>query len=148
VAPVSTEKQYVVFRLMGQHYAAAIDVVREVTYQMPVTRLPNTPPFVEGVIDLRGEILPVVDLRTRLGLPAEHQGETRLMILNLGERSVALKVDGVDQVQTLRDEEITPPDAQVTVVGQDYVQGVARVGDSLVVLLDLARLMDTTPGAA
>ena len=140
---MGTERQYVIFRMMGQLYGAAIDVVREVNYLTPVTRLPNTPAFVEGVIDLRGEILPVIDLRKRLGMPVrEADTESRLMVLNLGERSAALLVDGVDQVVTLNTDQIVPPDAHVVTAGRDYVAGVARTAETLVVILDLARLMD------
>ncbi|HYG57134.1 MAG TPA: chemotaxis protein CheW [Symbiobacteriaceae bacterium] len=140
---MGTEQQYVIFRMMGQLFGAPIDVVREVNYLTPVTKLPNTPDFVEGVIDLRGEILPVVDLRKRLGLPVRTaDAESRLMVLNLGERSAALLVDGVDQVVTLNSEAIIPPDAHVVLPGKEYVLGVARSEESLVVMLDLGRLMD------
>lgn len=140
---MGAEQQYVVFRLMGQLFGAAIDVVREVNYLTPVTRLPNTPEFVEGVIDLRGEVLPVIDLRKRLHLPPrEADAESRLMVLNLGERAAALIVDGVDQVLTLNSDQIVPPDSRVVLAGRDYVTGVARSGETLVVILDLARLMN------
>ncbi|HYF76392.1 MAG TPA: chemotaxis protein CheW [Symbiobacteriaceae bacterium] len=139
---MGAEQQYVVFRLMGQLFGAAIDVVREVNHLTAVTRLPNTPEYVEGVIDLRGEVLPVISLRRRLGLPAkEADADTRLMVLSLGERSAALVVDGVDQVLTLNQDEIVPPDAHVVLPGKDYVTGLARSGESLVVILNLARLM-------
>lgn len=136
-------KQYVVFRLDEQLYGAAIEVVREVSYLTPITRLPNTPSFVEGVIDLRGEVMPVIDLRKRLGLPTRPaDGQTRVMIASFGQLTAAMVVDGVDQVITLEDEEIVAPDQQVTVAGQDYVFGVARQGEQLVVLIDLTRLVN------
>jgi purine-binding chemotaxis protein CheW len=141
---VGAEQQYVVFRLIGQLFGASIDVVREVTYLSTVTHLPNTPAYVDGVIDLRGEVLPVVDLRKRLGLPQRDEAEkdARLMILNLGERSAALVVDGVDQVINLDPAEIVAPDQQLTLPGQDYVTGMVRSGERLVVLLDLDRVME------
>jgi len=140
---VGAEQQYVVFRLMGQHFGAAIDVVREVTNLTPVTRLPNTPEYVEGVMDLRGEVLPVINLRKRIGAPTrEADAESRLMILSLGERSAAVIVDGVEQVLTMNTDQIIAPDAHVVMHGKDYVIGVARSGESLVVILDLARLMN------
>ena len=141
---VGAEKQYVVFRLEGQLYGAEISVVREVSYLTPITRLPNTPPYVEGVIDLRGEVMPVIDIRKRLGLPArEADGETRVMILSVRDMTSALVVDGVEQVLTLSDEQITAPDQRVTVAGQDYVVGVARSGEQLVIIMDLARMLNT-----
>lgn len=135
------EKQYVVFRLEGQIYGADISVVREVNYVTPVTRLPNTPDFVMGVMDLRGEVLPVIDMRRRLGMPTrDSDNETRVMILDLGGHPSAITVDGVDQVVTLNDEQIVPPDQRLALPGQDYVIGVARSGENLVVIMDLVRL--------
>ncbi|MFS8640185.1 MAG: chemotaxis protein CheW, partial [Symbiobacteriaceae bacterium] len=94
--------QYVIFRLADQWYGADIAVVREVSYLTPVTRLPNTPHFVEGVIDLRGEVMPVIDMRKRLGLPARPaDGDSRIMILTVGGLTAALVVDGVEQVATI-----------------------------------------------
>ncbi len=134
--------QYVIFRLADQWYGADIAVVREVSYLTPVTRLPNTPHFVEGVIDLRGEVMPVIDMRKRLGLPARPaDDDSRIMILTVGGLTAALVVDGVEQVATIEEEAITQPDASLTVAGQDYVCGVARLGDRLVVLIDLARML-------
>jgi purine-binding chemotaxis protein CheW len=143
VSGLGAERQYVVFRLEGQRYAAPIDVVREVTYMTPITRLPNTPSYVDGVMDLRGEILPVINLRARLGMPArEDSSETRLMILNLGAHSSALVVDGVEHVINLSEEQIVPPDAGIILPGQEYVRGTVRAMDSLVVILDLDRLLE------
>lgn len=144
VSGVSAEKQYVVFRLDDQLYGAEITVVREVSYLSPITRLPNTPAYVEGVIDLRGEVMPVIDIRKRLGLPTRQaDGETRVMILDVGQITTALVVDGVDQVLTLRDEQISPPNAHVTVAGQDYVVGVARSAEKMVIVMDLPRMINT-----
>ncbi|MFZ5824991.1 MAG: chemotaxis protein CheW [Bacillota bacterium] len=141
---MGADKQYVVFRLEGQLYGAEITVVREVSYLTPITRLPNTPPYVEGVIDLRGEVMPVIDIRKRLGLPSrEADSETRVMILSVRDMTSALVVDGVEQVLTLSDEQITAPDQRVTVAGQDYVVGVARSGEQLVIIMDLARMLNT-----
>lgn len=141
---MAAEKQYVVFRLEGQFYGAEITVVREVSYLSPITRLPNTPPFVEGVIDLRGEVMPVIDIRKRLGLPPHAaDGETRVLILSVGDMRSALVVDGVDQVLTLKDEQITPSDSRVVLHGQDYVIGVARTSEKLVIIMDLARMIST-----
>lgn len=139
------DRQYVVFRLEGQSYGADITVVREVGSMLPVTRLPNTPDYVDGVLDLRGEVLPVIDLRRRLGLPTRPADqETRVMILDLGHHSSALVVDGVEHVITVQTEAIMAPESQLILPGQDFVTGVARSGDHLVIIMDLKRLMDST----
>lgn len=141
---MGADRQYVVFLLEGQLYGADITVVREVIHPTPVTRLPNTPTYVEGVIDVRGEVMPLIDIRKRLGLATrETDAETRVMILNVGGLPSALVVDGVDQVLTLNDEQIVPPDSRVTMAGQDYVRGVARSGEKLVIVMDLTRLLTT-----
>lgn len=134
--------QYVIFRLDDQWYGADIAVVREVSYLTPVTRLPNAAHYVEGVIDLRGEVMPVIDMRKRLGLPVRPpDGDSRIMILTVGSLTAALVVDGVEQVATIEQEAISQPDDSLTVAGQDYVYGVARMGEKLVVLIDLARML-------
>jgi len=140
---MAVEKQFVVFRLAGQRYGAPIDVVREVTYLTPVTPLPGAPAYVEGVVDLRGEVIPVINLHRRLGIPdGAEQEDRRLMVLTLGERPAAVIVDEVDQVLNLPAEAVLPPDPSVQVPGQAYVTGIARDGaGGLVVMLDLADLL-------
>lgn len=136
------EKQYVIFRLEGQLYGAEVGVVREVVQLGPITRLPNTPAFVDGVIDLRGEVMPVVDIRKRLGLPVRPaDDETRALILDVGGLTAALTVDGVEQVATLDEEQIAPADSRMALPGQDYVVGVARSDERLIIVMDLARLL-------
>lgn len=136
------DRQFVLFRLNGQAYGADISLVREVNYLSPITRLPNTPSFVEGVLDLRGEVLPVINLRRRLGLPdREGDRETRVMVVDLGSRSAAFIVDGVEQVVSLRPEEVEALDLPLPTVGQDYIAGIARSGGSLVVIMDIMKLI-------
>jgi purine-binding chemotaxis protein CheW len=140
---MSEARQFVIFVLDDQAYGAGIQVVREVNLVTAVTRLPRTPAYVEGVIDLRGEIMPVIDLRKRLALAErEADADTRLMILALSSGPVALVVDAVDHVITLADEAITAPGEGMTVAGHAYVTGVARVEDRLVVILDLVALIE------
>ncbi|HLO04452.1 MAG TPA: chemotaxis protein CheW [Symbiobacteriaceae bacterium] len=130
------------FRLDGQRYGAPITLVREVGYMQAATRLPLTPDWVEGVVDLRGEVLPVINLRRRLGLPEKAlTAETRLMVLASSERSVALIVDEVDTVTILSDEQIGQPDAGLLPGAEEYLTGVARTGDGLILLIDLVRLL-------
>ncbi|WP_374713404.1 chemotaxis protein CheW [Symbiobacterium terraclitae] len=134
--------QYVIFRMDDQLYGADIAVVREVSYLTPVTRLPNAPHYVEGVIDLRGEVMPIIDLRKRLGLPGRPaDGDTRIMVLSAGGITAAVIVDGVEQVISIDADTIAQPDSSVAVAGQDYVYGVARMDGRLVVLIDLSRLL-------
>jgi purine-binding chemotaxis protein CheW len=133
------------FRLDGQRYAAPIHLVREVGYMQQTTRLPLTPDWVEGVVDLRGEVLPVINLRRRLGLPEKPAtDETRLMVLSSGLRSAALIVDEVDTVVTLDEAQIGQPDPDLLPGAEEYLTGVARTPEGLLVLIDLVRLVGLT----
>lgn len=133
------------FRLDGQRYGAPIALVREVGYMQSATKLPLTPDWVEGVVDLRGEVLPVINLRRRLGLPEkESSAETRLMILSNGERSAALIIDEVDTVTALAEEQIGKPDPGLLPGAEEYLTGVARTDGGLIVLIDLVRLIGFT----
>lgn len=133
------------FRLDGQRYGAPITLVREVGNMQGATKLPLTPDWVEGVVDLRGEVLPVINLRRRLGLEQkELSAEARLMILSNGERSAALIVDEVDTVTTLSEEQIGKPDAGLLPGAEEYLTGVARTDEGLLLLVDLVRLIGFT----
>jgi purine-binding chemotaxis protein CheW len=136
------EHQFVVFRLESQEYAVVVEAVREIVEPMPVTPLPNTPVFVEGVISLRGEVIPVIDLRRRLQMPPAAPGaETRIMIAELPNQTVGVRVDGVAEVIKLDEERIVEPDPAFTVAGREYVRGLVQAGARLVVVLDLPRLL-------
>lgn len=140
---MGAEQQYVVFRLEQQLYGTPVSVVREVSHVLPVTRVPSAPPYVDGVVDLRAEVLPVVNLRRRLGLaPREPDRESRLIVLLLGEQAVAVLVDGLDQVVTFHPEMVTPPDERLGIAGEEFVTGIAREGEELVLLLDLAGVLE------
>lgn len=142
------EMMVVPFRLDGQRYGAPITLVREVGYMQSATRLPLTPDWVEGVIDLRGEVIPVINLRRRLGLPENTAAATgdghRLIILDVGGRSVALIVDEVDTVTMLTEDQIGKPDANLLPGAEEYLTGVARTADGLIVLIDLVKLIGLT----
>lgn len=135
---MGAESQYVIFQLEGQQYGASVDVVREVTYMTAVTRLPNSPDYVEGVLDLRGEVMPVINLRRRLGISdREPQQDERLMVLTLGDRTAAVRVDRVDEVLSLPEEAVLPPDPATSLPGQEYVMGLVRRDGGIVVMLDM-----------
>lgn len=134
--------EVVIFTVGQQEYAVPITAVMEVQAWTQPTPVPDAPPIVEGVIDLRGEVMPVVDIRKRLGLPVRPaDAETLALILDAGGLTAALTVDGVDQVVTLTDDQISPPESRMTLPGQDYVVGVARSDDRLIILMDLSRLL-------
>jgi purine-binding chemotaxis protein CheW len=129
--------QYLTFALGDEEYGVAILNVQEIKGYAPVTPIPNTPPYVKGVMNLRGTIVPVIDLRLRLGMPATAYGPfTVIVVLAVGAKVVGAIVDAVSDVLTLPDADVQKtPDLAV---GTDmrFVGGIAQAGGKLVVLLD------------
>jgi purine-binding chemotaxis protein CheW len=116
--------------------------VHEIIRLQEITPIPRAPGFVEGVINLRGRILPVIDLRRRLDLPSvEPTKRTRIAIVEMAEHIVGVVVDGVTRVLRLEAQSIEPPSPYVAGINSEYLQGIARVGNDLVVLLDLDRIL-------
>jgi purine-binding chemotaxis protein CheW len=122
--------QLCAFRVGGEDYAIDIMRVREIIPPLPVTPVPRAPPFVEGVARLRGEVLPVVDVRKRFGLPASPPTRrTRFLVVVVGRRRLALAVDEVCEVLRLRRNELRPAPALVGLEGPRFFLGVAGGAD-------------------
>jgi purine-binding chemotaxis protein CheW len=132
------EQQLVVFQLGGELYGVDIARVHEIIRMQTVTRVPRAPSFVDGVINLRGKVIPVVDLRRRLGLPsAEHTRASRIVVVEIGDQVVGIVVDGVSEVLRVSSSVIEPPGPVVAGVDSEYVQGIAKLPERLVIMLDL-----------
>jgi purine-binding chemotaxis protein CheW len=134
--------QHVVLLLGREEYAVPINAVREIVRWREPRPLPGQPPDVEGAVDLRGEVVMVVDLRARLGSPGAASADQDIVVLDLPDREpVGLTVDGVSEVLQAGEGEYRPAPGGVGC--GDYVDGVLVLGDRLVVLLDLERLLDS-----
>ncbi|MDQ0285637.1 purine-binding chemotaxis protein CheW [Desulfofundulus luciae] len=135
------ELQLVVFHLKEQTYGVDIGHVLEIIRASDITAIPGAPDFVEGVINLRGRVIPVIDLARRLGLaPINVTGNTRIVIVEVGGTTAGMMVDGVSEVLRLPRESIQPPPAMVAGVSAAYLQGIALVDDRLIILLDTTRI--------
>lgn len=140
----ASDEQVVVLRVGGGDYAVPIGGVQEIVRVPPITRVPNAHPSVEGVINLRGKVLPVVDLAARLGLGTAAGGRgARVVVVGEGAEAQGLLVDGVSEVLMIAATDVEPPSDVVSGPEQNAVRGVAKVGERLVLLLDL----DTVVGA-
>lgn len=147
--PGAAEGQYVTFGLGDETFAAPVGLVREIlTYQAP-SRIPNGPPYLLGLTDVRGRGVPTADLRIRLGMaPVEPTLNTRILVLDVPVEgrilSLGLVADRVYEVTGFAADEIEPsPDIGVK-WRSDYISGVVRRAEGFVVLIDLARLLSTT----
>ncbi|NOZ76311.1 MAG: chemotaxis protein CheW [Euryarchaeota archaeon] len=143
---VSEEVQLVVFSLGDEEFGVDIKSVREIIKMTEITRVPNSPEFVEGVINLRGQITTVIDLRKRLDIPPRERDEdTRIVIVDLEKTTVGMIVDSVSEVLRLPKKDIDPTPAISTDVEADYIRGVGKLKkgeqDRLLILLDLKKIL-------
>ncbi len=138
-------KQYVVFMLGKENYGVDIQKVTTIEKIMSFARVPKTPDYVKGVINLRGEIIPVIDLRTKFGMEiTEETEETRIIILKINEIPLGIIVDEVDEVLNLTEETIENVANFTNDLSMDYILGVGKVDGRIVTLLNLEKLADVS----
>ena len=134
--------QLVTFRLGQEEFSLDILKVQEIIRHMELTRVPRSPDFVEGVINLRGRVIPVLDLRKRFGLPdVEDTSATRIIVVEVEGVTVGLKVDGVSEVLRINADTVEPPPALVTNIESDYIKGVGKLDNRLLILLDVSKIL-------
>lgn len=139
---MSENIQVVSFKLGAEEYGVDIAQVQEINRMVSVTHVPRAPKFMEGVINLRGQLIPIIDLRTRFGMErAEHTKNTRIVVTEIGAKRVGMVVDSVSEVLRLPVEEIEDAPEMLTGVETEYIRGVGKVEDRLIILLDLARII-------
>ncbi len=138
-------RQLVVFELANEVYGINIGTVREIIRMQTVTYVPDSPDFVEGVINLRGRVIPVVDLRKRFGLPVtEATNESRVLVVDISGDDIGVIVDAVTEVQRISEDSVEPTTTLVTTEDSYYIEGIAKVDDQLLILLDLDKALDST----
>lgn len=144
------EQQLVVFELSNEHYGVDISAVESIIKMQPITGVPQAPSFVEGITNLRGSILPVMDLRKRFGLrdtsqmdgkPTSQRDESRIVVVSMDGMKVGMIVDAVSEVLRVPADAIEPPPPMVTSINSAFITGIAKVGEKLIILLDLARIL-------
>lgn len=136
------EKQYVIFKLNEEEYGVEISHVQEITEHKTVTSVPNTPSFIEGIINLRGNIVPIVSIKKRFNLPQEKAGaDHRVIIINLGSKQVGFVVDDASQVLTMDESQIENAPELITGIDRDYIIGIGKVSEKIIILLDLEKIL-------
>jgi len=133
--------QLVTFKLGNEEFGVDILKVQEINRMMNITRIPNAPIFIEGVINLRGKIIPIVDLRKRLGFKNGHFDKTtRIIVVELDGLVLGFIVDSVSEVLRVPENTIEPPPSVVASVESDYIEGVGKLNDRLLILLELKKI--------
>ncbi len=140
-------RQFVGFRLDGEDYAIAITMIREIILMKPITRLPQAPDAIEGLINLRGTVIPIVNLRKRFRLPPRpFDDETRTIVVNVHDKTVGCIVDEVSQVMRITSDQIQPVPISMASVARRYISGLAMLEDCLLIILDLEKLFGAGEG--
>ncbi|ABO50951.1 CheW protein [Desulforamulus reducens MI-1] len=136
------EEQIVVFQLMEQVYGVDINSVYEIIRMESITKIPRAPQFVEGVINLRGRIIPVIDLGNRFGLGQnERTQNSRIIIVEVSGQTIGIIVDSVQEVLRIPVNSIEPPPPVVNGIDAAYIRGIAILEERLIILLDQNRIL-------
>ncbi|MBI2839503.1 MAG: chemotaxis protein CheW [Acidobacteria bacterium] len=134
--------QLVSFRLADEEFGIDILKVQEIIRMVDMTRVPNSPEFVEGVINLRGRIIPIIALRKRFGVePRPPDKRTRIMVVEVDRKTIGFIVDSVSEVLRIPRSTVEPTPEVVSSVNAEYISGVGKLEDRLLILLDLNRLL-------
>lgn len=134
--------QLVVFNLANEEYGVSITQVQEIIRQQENTRIPGMPSFIDGVINLRGKIIPIIDLRDRFGLPKkEGDDRTRIVVVEVSTQTVGLVVDSVSEVLHLTEEAINALPPTMTNINAEFIKGVGKTERRLIILLELEKIL-------
>ncbi len=136
--------QLVSFHLGEEEFGVDILNIQGINRMVEITRVPNSPDYVEGMINLRGQVIPIIDLRKRLGLAAkESDKDTRIIIVEIDATVIGFIVDSVNEVLRIQRNIIEPPPPMLTGIDSDFITAVGKLEDRLLILLDLEKVLST-----
>ncbi len=139
---MANEKKYLTFDLNDDEYGLEILQVREIIGLMGITALPEVPAYVKGVINLRGKIIPIIDLRLKFGMPsAAFTNETCIIVLCLRNAPIGILVDKVREVLDIKEENIESVPSFGTSVHAEYIRGIGKAGENIKILLDIDKVL-------
>lgn len=136
--------QLVTFAISEEEFGIDILKVQEIIRMMDITKVPSSPPHVEGVINLRGKVIPVIDLRSRFGMETRpHDNQTRIVVMELHGMIIGFVVDAVSEVLRIQSSTVEPPPSVVAGIESEYIKGVGKLDNRLLILLDLDKLISS-----
>jgi purine-binding chemotaxis protein CheW len=141
--------QLVTFSIGNEEFGVEILKVQEINKMMQVTKIPNSPSFVEGVINLRGKVIPIINLRNKLRLPPkEHNKNTRIIVMEIQGKTIGFIVDAVSEVLRIPRSITEPPPPMIGGVSSEYIVSVGKLEDRLLILLDVDRILSNEEKSA
>lgn len=136
------ENQYVIFKLADETYGIRIECVSEIIRMQTITKIPKSLDFVEGVINLRGRIIPIIDLKKQFNLgDVTRSKDTRIIVVEMKQEIVGMVVDEVSEVLSLSHDSIEPPSNMVSRVNMEFIQGIGKWDERLIILLDTEKIL-------
>lgn len=139
---LDSERKLVVFRLGREVYGIDISAVAEISQMQDITHVPRTPPFIEGIINVRGQVLPVIDLRKRFGLEmSDLSRDSRIIQVEVGPNKLGLIVDAVTEVLPISSNMIEPTSPVISSIDTEFIQGVVKADQRLIILINLERVL-------
>jgi purine-binding chemotaxis protein CheW len=140
----STERQYVIFRLGSEVFGLEINRVKEIIVYQDTTRIPGIGELIDGIINLRGHVIPIFNLRRKFGFPeVENTRSTRIVVVEAHDNTVGIVVDGVSEVLIIPGNIVEKPSSMITNVDANHISGIAKVEEKLVILLDLEKVIQS-----
>lgn len=136
--------KYLTFFLANEEYGVEILKVQEIIGMLPITRVPRTPSFVCGVINLRGKVIPIIDLRERFGMPTELPPEACIIVVQVHGMQLGVVVDKVSEVLTIAEQQLEPTPSFGVDVNTDFLLGIAKGDGRVRLLLDIDRVLTAT----
>lgn len=140
-AATAPPKEFLTFRLGDQEFGVDILKVQEIRGYADVTRIPDTPDYIKGVINLRGSVVPVVDMRLKFRLPAHYDDFTVMIVLNMASTVIGIVVDSVSDVTAIAEDKLKPPPEFGRSVDARFLTGIGMVGERMILLLDIDEML-------
>ncbi|WP_408955060.1 chemotaxis protein CheW [Natroniella sp. ANB-PHB2] len=139
--------QFIVFKLGREEFGVKIMQVQEIIKRKEVTKLPQSADFIEGIINLRGDIITIIDLRKRLEFNYDPEAETRIIVVKINETEVGFIVDDASEVVRIAQGQVSQPSRGMAGIKTEFIDGIAKLEDRLIILLALNNLLSTTEKA-
>ncbi|KDR96113.1 purine-binding chemotaxis protein CheW [Peptoclostridium litorale DSM 5388] len=138
------ENKYVIFKINSEEYGVDIMKVKEVSEFKKSVSVPNAPSFVDGIINLRGDITPIISLKKRFGIIDDRSADesSRIIVVNIQDKLVGFVVDEASQVISIEDSSIDPPPPVVVGVDKKYIHGIGKLDERMIILLDLEKVLN------